>query len=215
MPDGLKRLATLVGGRLHARSVESPHVVFEMDELVRYIIFGELVFDRARELEDGAQPGDPAHRRPEGLLPRFGVYFRVSRLLSNVLRRRTCWPDQGILNMPEPGLAFQMVAVMAGALGGALVGIAGGVGGTLARRGERRRWIDAVLLGVAALGMLAAVVGLVGGGLQQPPSVWLGLVLVGTGLIYLAWRINRHLGVLRAQAPGSKILVPGEADKIL
>jgi peptidoglycan/LPS O-acetylase OafA/YrhL len=115
--------------------------------------------------------------------------------------------------MPDSGFAFQMAAVVAGALGGALLGLGGGFGGTLARRGEHRRWVDVLFGVVAALGLLTAIVGLVAGGLNQPLSVWLWLVVVGGGLVYLAWGINRHLSALRSRARSSKIVVPGEVDK--
>jgi hypothetical protein len=102
--------------------------------------------------------------------------------------------------MPEIKLAFQMAAVVAGTLGGSLLGVAGGKGGDLARRGESRWWIDTLFGIVMAIGGISVVLGLIAGRLSQPPAVWLGLVGVGAVLIGLAWRIKRHLGVLRAAA---------------
>ncbi len=52
-----------------------------------------------------------------------------------------------------------------------MLGVAGGKGGDLARRGERRRWIDLVFGIVVALGGVTAVLGLVAAGLNQPPAV--------------------------------------------
>jgi protein-S-isoprenylcysteine O-methyltransferase Ste14 len=115
--------------------------------------------------------------------------------------------------MPNLSFAFQMAAVVAGALGGTLLGIAGGSGGDLARRGEHRRWITVVFAMVVALGAVTAIVGLVAGGLSQPPSVWLGLVIIGVGLIALTWGANRHLAALRAVAPSSRNLDSDEPDK--
>ncbi len=43
-----------------------------------------------------------------------------------------------------------------------LLGIAGGVGGDLARRGERRAWFDGMLVAAGALGGIAVVSGVVG-----------------------------------------------------
>jgi hypothetical protein len=106
-----------------------------------------------------------------------------------------------------------MVAVVAGALGGTLLGIAGGRGGDLARRGEHRRWITVVFGIVVALGAVTAILGLVAGGLNQPSSVWLWLVVIGVGLIVLTLGANRHLTALRAAAPSSRIFVPGDPDK--
>lgn len=115
--------------------------------------------------------------------------------------------------MPDPGVAFQTVAVVAGALGGTLLGIAGGRGGDLARRGEHRRWIAVIFGMVVVLGAVTAIVGLVAGGLGQPPSVWLGLVIIGVGLIALSWGAHRHLAALRAAAPSSQNLVLHDRNK--
>lgn len=115
--------------------------------------------------------------------------------------------------MLDPGFAFQMGAVVAGAVGGTLLGIAGGIGGDLARRGERRRWIDLVFGMVMVLGGITAVSGLVAGGLNQPATIWLGLLGVGVVLIFLARKMNRHLDVIRAEAPSSRIIIPGESDQ--
>jgi hypothetical protein len=71
-----------------------------------------------------------------------------------------------------------------------------------------------LLIGIVmAVGGISIVLGLIAGGLNQPLSVWLGLVGVGAALIVLAWRINRHLVVLRAAAPSSRIIVSGESEK--
>ena len=118
--------------------------------------------------------------------------------------------------MPDPGFGFQMAAVVAGALGGTLLGIAGGKGGDLARRarrGERRRWITMVFGIVVALGAVTAILGFVAGGLNQPSSVWQGLVIIGVGLIVLSWGANRHLTALRAAAPNSRIAGPGNPNE--
>ncbi|HMP03761.1 MAG TPA: hypothetical protein PKC45_14785 [Gemmatales bacterium] len=114
--------------------------------------------------------------------------------------------------MPEVGFAYQMGAVVAGVVGAALLALAAGKGGTLARRGERPGWVGVVFGVVAALGGLTAVSGFVAGGLNQPSSVWMGPVAVGGVLIFLAWGMNRHIRALRAEASGQSIAVPGKDD---
>lgn len=114
--------------------------------------------------------------------------------------------------MPEVGFAFQMVAVVAGAIGAALLGLSAGKGGTLARHGERPGWVGVMFGVVAVLGGLTAISGFVAGGLNQPPSVWVGPVAVGGVLIFLAWGMNRHVRALRAEASGPRIVMPGQGD---
>lgn len=99
--------------------------------------------------------------------------------------------------MPDGGLIFEMLAVVAAALGGTLLGIAGGKGGDLARRGERPAWIGLVLRlvmvlgGVSFAGAGAALV------LGHPVSVWVWLAAVGGVLIFLPPGVGRHLDTLR------------------
>jgi hypothetical protein len=114
--------------------------------------------------------------------------------------------------MPDLPFSLQMAAVIAGALGGTLIGIAGGVGGDLARRGESRRWIDVVFWLVVVLGGIVALLGVVAGALQLS-SDWLWMVGVGVVLSVLAWRASSHVKTLRAEAPSSRIIVPGEPNK--
>lgn len=114
--------------------------------------------------------------------------------------------------MPELSFLFEMVSVVAGAIGGALLGLAGGVGGTRARRGERPSWVGVLFGVVATLGILTFVSGFVAGGLNQPPRVWIGQVVVGAVLIFLAWRINRHVNELRAEARASQQVVTSKDD---
>lgn len=109
--------------------------------------------------------------------------------------------------------AFQMVSVVAGAIGGALLGVAGGIGGTLARRGERPRWVGMVFGIVMALGGVTAITGLAAAGLNQPTSTWLGLIVIGVALIVFTRGIHRQLEFLRSQAPSSRLILPDDVNK--
>lgn len=88
--------------------------------------------------------------------------------------------------MSEPWFDPNLFAASCGGVGssllGVLVGVAGGVGGDLARQGRRAPWVGRVLGGV----LVAGVAGLAAGGFAwavgQPAGIW--VALSGMGLLW-------------------------------
>ncbi|MFO0911480.1 MAG: hypothetical protein U0795_00865 [Pirellulales bacterium] len=102
--------------------------------------------------------------------------------------------------MGDQDLMWRLGAAIVGSVGGALVGIAGGIGGDLARQGKNRPWIGVSLSIVSALGVITLLAAIVGVLLGREAFTFASLFVVGVSLIVVSSRIGRALDGMRATA---------------
>ena len=78
-------------------------------------------------------------------------------------------------------LGFELVVLgsAAAGFGGVLIGVGGGIGMTLARKGRRPPWLGPALIVAMGLGIVAAGVGIYTATNDQPFSLWLGSLISG------------------------------------
>ena len=101
----------------------------------------------------------------------------------------------------DPGVFVGLYGGLVGGLGGTALGVAGGYGGDLARKGQRRRWVGAVFVGVLALGIASLGLAVVAFSLGQPALIWGPPAGVGVLLSVAAFRVSRAVRQLYESAP--------------
>ena len=74
-----------------------------------------------------------------------------------------------------------------------LIGVGGGIGMTLARKGRRPPWLGPALNIAIVLGIVATAVGIFTATSAQPFSMWLGTLISGSVVTAFAIAIRRQL----------------------
>ena len=113
----------------------------------------------------------------------------------------------------EPWIFFTVYSVFVGGVCGTLLGVAGGMGGDLARKGQRRAWIGIALKAVIIFGILSFVVGFVAVVFSQPFGISATLLGFGAAFSWLAWRTDRTLRKACQDALMSSDLFTADADR--
>lgn len=100
----------------------------------------------------------------------------------------------------DPGLFAALYGGIVGGVGGSVIGLAGGAGGDLARKGQQRLWVRAVLIATSVVGVVSVVVAVVAFTVGQPAGIWGWLAGIGLLLSVLSVKVSRALKQLHEQA---------------
>ena len=111
----------------------------------------------------------------------------------------------------EPWIFVTAYGSFVGAVGGTVLGAAGGVGGDLARKGQKRAWVGLCLKGLFNFGLVSLIVGVIAGSLRQPFGISGTLVILGGGLSWLARKTERAVQRAYQDAAKSTNLFTGDA----
>jgi hypothetical protein len=109
----------------------------------------------------------------------------------------------------EPWIFITAYGSFVGAVGGLLIGAAGGGGGDLARKGQQRAWVGFCLKGIFIFGLLSLVAGVTAAGFRQPFGISGTLVILGVGLSWLARKTDRAVQRIYQDAAKSPNLFTG------
>jgi hypothetical protein len=110
----------------------------------------------------------------------------------------------------DPTLYASVYGAVAGGVGGTLIGIAGGLGGDQARRGEIKAWVPRVLYTLASIGSLSFIFGVAAVLAGQPKTIWVtsivgGLILgtlpvkIVSALRHMEWAVHQTAVVRTAR----------------
>ena len=111
----------------------------------------------------------------------------------------------------QPWIFITAYGSFVGGVGGTALGVAGGVGGDLARKGHQRAWVGVTLKAVFVFGILSLIGGVIAIGLRQPFGIWATLVTFGGGLSWLARGIDRGVRKMYEESiQRSKLILPDD-----
>ena len=100
----------------------------------------------------------------------------------------------------EPWIFMTIYCSVAGGIGGPLLGIAGGKGADLARKGVCKKSIMVVLRAHFAFGVLSVLAGLVACFQKQPTEIWLVLLIGGIGFAWLSKKLELSMNQIYRDA---------------